>query len=108
MAAQFVMLTSKMCHVSNCSLILYSFTFSGDLLQKTDWHRVCVFKPYLRDTVYRYMNKGQRVLVQGRVTYGEVKDENGVGHITTSIIADDVTFFSKSPHDSSSSNDENP
>jgi single-strand DNA-binding protein len=54
------------------------------------------------------MNKGQRVLVQGRVTYGEVKDENGVGHITTSIIADDVTFFSKSPHDSSSSNDENP
>ena len=69
---------------------------------------MCVFKPYLRDTVYRYMNKGQRVLGQGRITYGEVKDENGVGHITTSIIAEDVTFFSKSPHDSSdsTSNDE--
>jgi len=66
---------------------------TGDLLQKTDWHRVCVFKPFLRDTVYKYMNKGQRVLVQGRITYGEVKSEDGTSHMTTSIIADDVTFF---------------
>jgi len=78
---------------------------SGDLLQKTDWHRVCVFKPYLRDTVYKYMNKGQRVLVQGRITYGEVKGENDQTHIATSIIADDVTFFSKSPQEDMGSAD---
>jgi len=75
--------------------------FPGDLLQKTDWHRICVFKPYLRESVYRYMNKGQRVLVQGRITYGEVKDEQGQAHVTTSVIADDVTFFSKGPSEGS-------
>ncbi|CAG7826355.1 unnamed protein product [Allacma fusca] len=68
---------------------------AGALLQKTDWHRICVFKPYLRESVYRYMSKGQRVLVQGRITYGDVQDEHGVSRTTTSIIADDVTFFSK-------------
>jgi len=70
---------------------------SGDLLQKTDWHRICIFKPFLRESVFRYVTKGQRVLVMGRVTYGEVKDEDGKSHVACSIIADDVIFFNKGP-----------
>lgn len=66
------------------------------MMQKTDWHRICVFKPYLRDTVYKYMTKGQRVFLTGRVSYGEIKDEQGSSHITTSIIAEDVIFISDS------------
>jgi len=65
----------------------------GDLMQKTDWHRVCVFKPNLRETVYNYMRKGQRVLVNGRLSYGELKDEEGKLKSTTSIIADEIVFF---------------
>jgi len=67
---------------------------SGEMLQKTDWHRVCVFKPYLRDSVYKYMSKGQRVYVNGRISYGEITDEQGKTITTTSIIADDVIFIS--------------
>ncbi|KAK7864397.1 hypothetical protein R5R35_000440 [Gryllus longicercus] len=66
---------------------------SGEFVQRTDWHRVCVFKPHLRDTVYTFMKKGQRVYVQGRLTYGEVKDENGISRSTTAVVADDVIFF---------------
>lgn len=66
---------------------------SGQVMQRTDWHRVCVFKPGLRDSVYNYMQKGQRVMVNGRLTYGEIKDENGNPKSTTSIVADDVIFF---------------
>lgn len=66
---------------------------SGDFMQRTDWHRVCVFKPYLRDSVYNYLKKGQRVLVNGRLSYGEIKDEEGVARPTTAIIADEVIFF---------------
>ncbi|XP_014211062.1 single-stranded DNA-binding protein, mitochondrial [Copidosoma floridanum] len=65
----------------------------GDLMQKTDWHRICVFKPNLRETVYNYMRKGQRVMVNGRLSYGEIKDEEGKMKSTTSIIADDIVFF---------------
>ena len=62
-------------------------------MQRTDWHRICVFKPSLRDTVYTYLKKGQRVYVSGRLTYGEVKDEDGNSRTTTAVVADDVIFF---------------
>ena len=65
------------------------------MIQKVDWHRICVFKPYLRDTVYRYLTKGQRVLVQGKISYGEVKDDSGNSQTVTSIVADDVLFLQK-------------
>ncbi|XP_001607466.1 single-stranded DNA-binding protein, mitochondrial [Nasonia vitripennis] len=65
----------------------------GDLMQKTDWHRIAVFKPNLRENVYNYMRKGQRVMVNGRLSYGEVKDEDGNMRTATSIIADDIIFF---------------
>ncbi|XP_050434807.1 single-stranded DNA-binding protein, mitochondrial [Adelges cooleyi] len=61
--------------------------------QKTDWHRVVVFRPGLRDSVYNFMQKGQRVFVSGRLIYGEIKDESGNSRTTTSIAADDVIFF---------------
>lgn len=66
---------------------------TGEFVQRTDWHRICVFKPTLRDTVYTYLKKGQRVYVSGRLTYGEIKDEAGNPRTTTAIVADDVIFF---------------
>lgn len=61
--------------------------------QKTDWHRIVVFRPGLRDTVYNYLQKGQRVHISGRLIYGELKDESGTTRTTTSIAADDIIFF---------------
>jgi len=69
----------------------------GDYMQRTDWHRVCVFRPNLRDTAYNYVKKGQRVLVNGRLSYGEIKDEEGNAKPTTAIIADDIIFFQSGP-----------
>ncbi|EDV92555.1 single-stranded DNA-binding protein, mitochondrial [Drosophila grimshawi] len=66
---------------------------NGDWAQRTDWHRVVVFKPNLRDTVMEYLKKGQRTMVQGKITYGEITDQQGNQKTSTSIIADDVLFF---------------
>lgn len=66
---------------------------SGDWAQRTDWHRVVVFKPTLRDTVLQYLRKGQRTLVTGRISYGEITDAEGQKKVATSIIADEVIFF---------------
>ncbi|KAK7083520.1 Single-stranded DNA-binding protein, mitochondrial [Halocaridina rubra] len=69
----------------------------NDLIQQTDWHRIAVFKPYLRDAVYRYMTKGQRVMVQGKLGYLERKDPNDNTVIkTATIVAEEVIFFNKS------------
>ena len=70
----------------------YRYT-NGDFMQRTEWHRICVFKPSLRDNVLNYLRKGQRIYVSGKITYGEFKDEDGNTKSSTSIIADDVIFF---------------
>lgn len=75
---------------------MYDFIFryeSGDWSQRTDWHRVVVFKPALRDAILQYLRKGQRTLVTGRISYGEITDVEGQKKVATSIIADDVVFF---------------
>ncbi|XP_044748065.1 single-stranded DNA-binding protein, mitochondrial [Coccinella septempunctata] len=69
---------------------------SGEFLQRTEWHRVICFKPGLRETILTYLKKGQRVHVTGRITYGEIRGEDGKPRTTTSIAADDVIFFQSS------------
>ncbi|XP_018325678.1 single-stranded DNA-binding protein, mitochondrial [Agrilus planipennis] len=66
---------------------------TGEFLQRTEWHRVVCFKPGLRETILNYLKKGQRVFVTGRVTYGEVKGDDGKPRTTAAIAADDVIFF---------------
>lgn len=66
---------------------------SGEFLQRTEWHRVICFKPGLRESVLNFLKKGQRVHVSGRITYGEIKGEDGAARSTTAIAAEDVIFF---------------
>ncbi|XP_035206156.1 single-stranded DNA-binding protein, mitochondrial-like isoform X1 [Stegodyphus dumicola] len=67
---------------------------SGEVHEKTDWHRISVFKPNLRNLVLDYLKKGSRVFVEGRIMYGEFTDAKGVIHNSTSIIANDIIFVS--------------
>lgn len=66
---------------------------NGDWAQRTDWHRIVVFKPALRDSVMNYLKKGQRALVTGKISYSELTGEDGKPKMNTSIIADDIVFF---------------
>jgi len=69
---------------------------SGQTEQRVEWHRVCIFKPGLRDSVFEFLNKGQRALVQGRLSYSTLKDSTGKEYQAANIIADNVVFLSPS------------
>ncbi|KAG9510354.1 Single-stranded DNA-binding protein, mitochondrial, partial [Fragariocoptes setiger] len=69
-------------------------TAAGETRQKTEWHKVSVFKPGLRTLAENYVRKGGRLLVEGRVTYGEIIDAQGHTIQATTIIADDIMFMS--------------
>lgn len=79
--------------IINISPTLFCRYESGDWAQRTDWHRIVVFKPQLREAVMEFLKKGQRTMVQGKITYGEITDNEGKPRMSTSIIADDVIFF---------------
>nr|XP_057922008.1 single-stranded DNA-binding protein, mitochondrial [Doryrhamphus excisus] len=72
---------------------------SGDISQKTTWHRVSIFKPGLRDVAYQYVKKGARILVEGKLDYGEYVDKNQVRRQATTIIADNIIFLSDNIRD---------
>ncbi|XP_061108459.1 single-stranded DNA-binding protein, mitochondrial [Conger conger] len=67
---------------------------TGDISQKTTWHRISVFRPGLRDVAYQYVKKGSRVFVEGKLDYGEYLDKNSVRRQATTIIADNIIFLS--------------
>nr|AAL87634.1 single-stranded DNA binding protein [Paracentrotus lividus] len=70
------------------------YNTSGDINQKTTWHRISVFRPGLRDVAYQYIRKGARVYVEGKIDYGEYTDKNNVRRQATTIIADNIIFLS--------------
>ncbi|XP_063074156.1 single-stranded DNA-binding protein, mitochondrial [Engraulis encrasicolus] len=72
---------------------------TGDVSQKTTWHRISVFKPGLRDVAYQYVKKGSRLLVEGKLDYGEYVDKNNVRRQATTIIVDNIVFLSDNIRD---------
>ncbi|NP_001095241.1 single-stranded DNA-binding protein 1-A, mitochondrial precursor [Xenopus laevis] len=71
-----------------------TFHTAGDVNQKTTWHRISVFRPGLRDVAYQHVKKGARLLVEGKIDYGEYTDKNNVRRQATTIIADNIIFLS--------------
>jgi len=58
--------------------------------KKTVWHKIVAFGK-TAELIYEYVNKGDRITIQGRITYEEWEKE-GVKRTATKIIADKVEF----------------
>lgn len=71
------------------------FSLATNSNQKTEWHKISVFRPGLRETVTEYVKTGSRLLIEGKISYGHIIDRTGASVPTTSIIADDVVFLTK-------------
>ena len=66
----------------------------GNKTEKTEWHRVKFFGK-LGEIAEKYLRKGAKVFVQGRIEYGSY-EKDGVKHYTTDIVADDLSLLSPS------------
>jgi single-strand DNA-binding protein len=70
---------------------------SGDKQEKTEWHR-CVFWNQkgsgLADVVERYVKKGDRLYVEGRVEYQQWQDRENQTRYTTEINVREMIMIS--------------
>ena len=64
--------------------------------EETEWHRVTCFNG-LGDNVAKYVAKGSKVSVQGRIHYTRWTDNDGVERYGCEIYADEVNFLTKAP-----------
>jgi single-strand DNA-binding protein len=61
---------------------------SGGKQEKTEWHRCVVWSgkgPSLLEVVEKYVKKGDRLYVEGRIEYGQYQDKDGQTRYTTDI-----------------------
>ncbi|HET9982891.1 MAG TPA: single-stranded DNA-binding protein [Longimicrobiales bacterium] len=64
-------------------------TRDGGQQEKTEWHRIVAWDR-LAETAERYVRRGERVYVEGRVEYRSWEDNAGHTRYATEIIAEDV------------------
>ena len=68
-----------------------TFNQDGELKQKTDWHRL-TFWGKSADTIEKYLRKGTRLFVEGRIEYGSY-DREGTTIPTTDVVVQDFVFL---------------
>ena len=69
---------------------------SGERIEETQWHRLVAFNK-LAETVEAYVNVGDRILVEGRITYREYTDKEGAKRNTTEIVLDGLQMLTPKP-----------
>ncbi len=65
----------------------------GRRIEDTEWHKVTCFNG-IANTVDEYIEKGQKVMVRGRIHYTRWTDNDQIERYGVEIIADEVTFLS--------------
>lgn len=65
---------------------------SGNTVDKTEWHRVKFFGK-VAEVADKYLRKGAKCFVQGRIEYGSY-EKDGVKHYTTDIIGEELSLLS--------------
>ncbi len=64
----------------------------GRRVEDTEWHRITCFNG-VGKTVAQYVDKGQKVMVRGRIHYTRWTDQENIERFGVEIIADEVTFL---------------
>ena len=65
---------------------------SGNQQEKTEWHRLTFFGR-LVDIVEQWVNKGDRLYVEGRVEYSQTQDDQGGTKYWTDIVVTEMVML---------------
>jgi single-strand DNA-binding protein len=65
---------------------------SGELQERTEWHRVIVWGR-TAELVGEHLSKGRQVYVEGRLQTRKWQDKDGHDRYSTEIVAQQVTFL---------------
>ncbi len=72
-------------------------TQGGEKQEKTEWHRCVIWnrrQTGLADVVEKYLKKGDRVYLEGRIEYRTWQDREGQTRYTTEINVSDMVMLS--------------
>ncbi len=73
---------------------VYTDKSTGEKKEITDWHDVVVWRG-LAEVAEKYIKKGYKVYVEGKLKKRSWQDKEGVTRYTTEIIADELNVISR-------------
>ena len=76
----------KVCNLSVATSERWKDRNSGEMQEKTEWHRVVIFDQKLVDVAERYLQKGAKVFLEGQLQTRKWTDQQGVEKYTTEVV----------------------
>ena len=67
---------------------------NGENIEQTEWHNVVLWRG-LAEIVEKYVKKGMRLYIEGRLRTRSWDDQNGIKRYTTEIFADNMQMLSR-------------
>ena len=95
--------TSEGTPVTKFSLAVnrYSKSNNGEREKETEWFNIVAWRQ-LAEICEKYLHKGSKVYIEGRVTQRKYTDKNGIERTAVDVIANDMKMLDSKPGSSSS------
>lgn len=74
----------------------YKLQNGTEVPDRTEWHNVVLWRK-LAETVEKYVHKGDKLYIEGKITTRSYDDRNGVKRYITEIWADSMEMLSPRP-----------
>jgi single-strand DNA-binding protein len=71
----------------------YTDKTSGERRNQTEWHNIVLWRG-LAEVAEKYLKKGQKVYIEGKLRTRSWNDKDGATRYTTEIVADNMTMLS--------------
>lgn len=74
----------------------YTLPNGTQVPDRTDWHNIVLYRG-LAKVVEKYVHKGDKLYVEGRIHYRTYDDQKGIRHYVTEVYADNMELLSPKP-----------
>ena len=76
----------KVCNLSVATSERWKDRNSGEMQEKTEWHRVVIFDQKLIEVAEKYLQKGAKVFLEGQLQTRKWTDQSGQDKYTTEVV----------------------
>ncbi len=76
----------KVCNLSVATSERWKDRNSGEMQEKTEWHRVVMFDQKLVEVAEKYLQKGAKVFLEGQLQTRKWTDQSGQEKYTTEVV----------------------
>jgi len=94
---------TKLARFSIATSESYTDKTTGERRSITDWHNIVVWRG-LAEVVEKYLTKGQKVYIEGKLKTRSWQDEAGATKYSTEVVADNMTMLSSKAENTPSPN----